>query len=129
MEWYTMVWQKYAQFDGRSRRKEYWMFTLFNIVVCCVLYAGLLAAFFAGQRMVGILISCVYVAYALAVLVPGIAVSIRRLHDTNKSGWWILINLVPLVGGIIFLVLMCIEGDPGPNLYGPSPKLLAQPAY
>jgi uncharacterized membrane protein YhaH (DUF805 family) len=79
--------------------------------------------------MVGILIGCLYVAYALAVLVPGIAVSIRRLHDTNKSGWWILINLVPLVGGIIFLVLMCIEGDPGPNLYGPSPKLLAQPAY
>jgi uncharacterized membrane protein YhaH (DUF805 family) len=129
MEWYTMVWQKYAQFDGRSRRKEYWMFTLFNIVVCCVLYAGLLAAFFAGQRMVGILIACLYVAYALAVLVPGIAVSIRRLHDTNKSGWWILISLVPLVGGIILLVLMCIEGDPGPNLYGPSPKLLAQPAY
>lgn len=129
MEWYTMVWQKYAQFDGRSRRKEYWMFTLFNIIVCCVLYGGLLAAFFAGQRMAGILIGCVYVAYALAVLVPGIAVSIRRLHDTNKSGWWILINLVPLVGGIIFLVLMCIEGDPGPNLYGPSPKLLAQPAY
>jgi uncharacterized membrane protein YhaH (DUF805 family) len=128
MDWYLMVWQKFAQFTGRSRRKEYWMFTLFNIIICCVLYAGLLVGFVAGQRMIGILFGCVYAAYALAILVPGIAVSIRRLHDINKSGWWMLIALVPLVGGIVLLVLMCIEGDPGPNLYGPNPKLFPQAA-
>ena len=128
MEWYTMVWQKYAQFDGRSRRKEYWMFALLNAVVYVVLYVAGLAAFLSGQRSVGIALFVVCIGYALAGLIPGIAVSVRRLHDTNKSGWWLLISLIPGVGGLILLVLMAIEGDPGPNLYGPSPKLLTQPA-
>ncbi|HUB18058.1 MAG TPA: DUF805 domain-containing protein [Acidobacteriaceae bacterium] len=128
MEWYLMVWQKYAEFNGRSRRKEYWMFVLFNMVVYLVLYAGGLAMFFAGQRSIGFILMAACVVYALAALIPGLAVSVRRLHDTNKSGWWILIAFVPLVGGIILLVLMAIEGDPSNNLYGPNPKLLAQPA-
>jgi uncharacterized membrane protein YhaH (DUF805 family) len=128
MEWYTMVWQKYAQFDGRSRRKEYWMFALVNAIICVVIYGGALLAFAAGQRMAGVALSLVYIVYALAILVPGLAVSVRRLHDTNKSGWWLLIGLVPFIGGLVLLVFMVIEGDPGPNLYGPSPKLLAQPA-
>lgn len=128
MDWYLMVWQKYAQFDGRSRRKEYWMFVLFNTIACVILYVAILAAFLAGQKTLGIFVACFCVVYGLAALIPGIAVSVRRLHDINKSGWWILISLVPCVGGIILLVLDCIEGDPGDNQYGPNPKLFAQPA-
>ncbi len=126
MEWYTMVWQKYAQFDGRARRKEYWMFTLVNVIIYCVLYGVAIAMVFANSKL-GILIMVACGIYALAALIPSIAVCVRRLHDTNKSGWWILISLVPLVGGIILLVLLAIEGDPGVNLYGPNPKMLAQP--
>ncbi len=128
MEWYTMVWKKYAQFDGRSRRKEYWIFALFNAIVSIVVYAAMLAAFAAGQRYIGMILAVVCIVYGLAGLIPGIAVSIRRLHDTNKRGWWLLFALVPFVGGLVLLVFMVIEGDSGPNLYGPSPKLLAQPA-
>jgi uncharacterized membrane protein YhaH (DUF805 family) len=128
MEWYVMVWQKYAQFTGRSRRKEYWMFALINTIICIVLYGVGLALMFTQGRSLGFAAMGLYVIYALAILIPGLAVSVRRLHDTNKSGWWLLIALVPLVGGIILLVLMAIEGDPGNNLYGPNPKLLAQPA-
>ncbi len=127
MDWYLMVWQKYAQFTGRSRRKEYWMFFLFNMIACAVLYAAILVAFLASQKTIGIFLACLCVLYGLAGVVPGLAVSVRRLHDINKSGWWILISLVPGVGGLILLVLDCIEGDPGDNQYGPNPKLLAQP--
>lgn len=128
MDWYLMVWRKYAQFSGRSRRKEYWMFVLFNTIACVVLYAGILAAFLAGQKTLAIVIGCLCCIYGLAALIPGLAVSVRRLHDINKSGWWTLISLVPGVGGLILLILDCIEGDPGDNQYGPNPKLLAQPA-
>jgi uncharacterized membrane protein YhaH (DUF805 family) len=126
MEWYLMVWQKFAQFDGRSRRKEYWMFVLFNTVAYVVLYVGLLAAFLAGQKMAGIFLTALLVIYALAALIPGLAVSVRRLHDINKSGWWMLLCLVPF-GGLVILILECIEGNPGDNQYGPNPKLLPQP--
>ena len=127
MEWYTMVWQKYAQFEGRSRRKEYWMFALINALVYVAVYGAALVALVSGQKSAGIALIAICIGYALAGLIPGLAVSVRRLHDTNKSGWWLLISLVPMVGGIVLLVLMAIEGDPGPNLYGPSPKLLVQP--
>jgi uncharacterized membrane protein YhaH (DUF805 family) len=128
MDWYLMVWHKYAQFDGRSRRKEYWMFAVFNAIAYVVLYVAVFAAFIMNQKTIGIFVACLCVVYGLAALIPGLAVSIRRLHDTSKSGWWLLICLVPMVGGIVLLVLMAIEGDPGNNLYGPNPKMLAQPA-
>ena len=128
MEWYRMVLEKYAQFDGRSRRKEYWMFALINAVVYCVLYAVAFGSILAGSKAITTLLFILCIVYALGTVVPGIAVSVRRLHDTNKSGWMILIALVPFVGGIILLVFMAIEGDPGPNQYGPNPKQFAQPA-
>jgi uncharacterized membrane protein YhaH (DUF805 family) len=127
MEWYSMVWRKYAQFEGRSRRKEYWMFTLINCVVYVVLYAVGLAMMWAGNKL-GTAILGLCVIYALAALVPSLAVGIRRLHDTNKSGWWLLIAFVPFIGGIWLLVLLAIDGTPGDNQFGPNPKLLAQPA-
>jgi len=88
------------------------MFVLFNTIACVVLYAGILAAFLAGQKTLAIVIGCLCCIYGLAALIPGLAVSVRRLHDINKSGWWILISLVPGVGGLILLILDCIEGDP-----------------
>ncbi len=113
MNWYLEVLKKYAVFSGRARRKEYWMFVLFNVIISIVLFA---IDVVAGTQ--GIL----YLLYNLAVLVPAIAVAIRRLHDTDKSGWWILIGLVPIVGGIWLLVLMVLDSKPGQNQYGVCPK-------
>jgi|TARA_Y100001968_G_scaffold319978_1_gene352276 uncharacterized membrane protein YhaH (DUF805 family) len=115
MEWYTAVLKKYVEFQGRARRKEYWMFILFNILasIICGVIDGILG------------IMLLVPLYSLAVLLPSIAVCIRRLHDTNRSGWWILISLVPFVGSIILLIFLCIEGDAGDNRFGPNPKLAA----
>lgn len=114
MNWYLEVVKKYAVFDGRARRTEYWMFTLFNVLIMLgltILEVGL----FDGPGVLANL-------YTLAVLLPSIGVAIRRLHDTGRSGWWLLIVLVPLVGWIVFLVFAVLEGDPGSNAYGPNPK-------
>jgi len=111
MDWYLDVLKKYAVFEGRARRKEYWMFFLFNIIIAVVL--GIID----GILGIGVLSAI----YMLAVLVPGIAVTVRRLHDTGRSGWWILIGLVPIVG-LVLLVFMFLDGTPGPNKYGPSPQ-------
>ncbi|MCC6192867.1 MAG: DUF805 domain-containing protein, partial [Burkholderiales bacterium] len=113
MDWYIGVLKKYAVFEGRARRKEYWMFILFNLIVAAILntvdwMVG------TGGLLGGI--------YGLAVLIPGIAVTVRRLHDTGRSGWWILIVLVPLVGWIILLIFMVLDSHPGDNQYGPNPK-------
>lgn len=119
MNWFIDVVKKYAVFNGRARRKEYWMFVLFYILI----YVGL----FIVESLVGspgILV----LIFALGLLVPSIAVSIRRLHDTDRSGWWILIGFVPLVGGIVLLVFMCLDGTAGTNQYGPDPKGAAVPA-
>ncbi|HRW05364.1 MAG: DUF805 domain-containing protein [Caldilineaceae bacterium] len=119
MSWYLAVLQKYFDFSGRARRKEYWYFVLFNIIVSIIL-AVIDQAIGTGsmESGVGLLGSL----YSLAVLLPGLGVSVRRLHDTGRSGWWILINLIPLIGSIVFLVFTVSDGDPGPNQYGPSPK-------
>lgn len=113
MEWYMAVLRKYAVFDGRARRTEYWMFLLFNVIIAIGL--SVVESIVGGPGILGML-------YGLAVLLPGIGVSIRRLHDTSRSGWWCLIGLVPIVGGIALLVFMAQDGHPGPNMYGPNPK-------
>jgi len=128
MEWYLMVWKKFAQFSGRSRRKELWMFTLFNTLIATALWV--LGLIFRQRGMgeiipnsgIGVIFFGLYFIYLLAALIPGWAVGVRRLHDTGKSGWWWLIVFVPIVGPIILLVLWCLEGNPGPNEYGPNPK-------
>jgi uncharacterized membrane protein YhaH (DUF805 family) len=119
MEWYLMVWKKFAQFSGRSRRKEYWMFFLFNTLIGIVLYgAGLaLRANGIGKILLGL-----YFVYLVAVIIPCLAVSVRRLHDTGKSGWLFLLILIPIVGPIILLVFFMVAGNPGANEYGPDPK-------
>ncbi|MEV6414281.1 DUF805 domain-containing protein [Kribbella sp. NPDC051718] len=120
MQWYTDVIKKYAEFSGRARRKEYWMFVLFNAIIGIVLSIIdlVIGTKFGPNDSVGVLSGL----YSLAVLVPGLAVSWRRLHDTGRSGWWYLINLVPCVGWIVFLVFAIQEGNAGDNAYGPDPK-------
>lgn len=109
MEWYITVLKKYAEFSGRARRKEFWMFILINVIISAVL--SLLGADFLGGL------------YSLAVLIPSLAVGARRLHDTGRSGWWQLIYLVPLVGLIVMIVFTAQEGAAGDNKYGSNPKL------
>jgi len=111
--WKQVVLERYAQFTGRSRRAEFWWYALANFIVSVVLQ--LLIA-------VSSVFWVLYVVYGLAVLIPGIAVGIRRLHDTDKSGWWLLIGLIPIVGLIVLIVFFATDGLPGANKYGTSEK-------
>ena len=113
MNWYLEVLKKYAVFNGRARRTEYWMFVLFNIIISFVL--GFVEGLVGGPGVIGLL-------YGLAVLIPGIAVAVRRLHDTDRSGWWLLIAFVPIIGAIVLLVFMVQDSKSGQNQYGTNPK-------
>ncbi len=119
MEWYLKVLKNYVGFSGRARRKEYWMFTLFNVIA---LFAALMLDKLLGLASEQYGFGPIYSLYALAVFLPGIAVSIRRLHDTDRSGWWLLLSLIPLLGAIVLLVFMLIEGTQGSNRFGADPK-------
>ncbi len=119
MSWYLQVLKKYAVFSGRARRKEYWYFELFNTIIVFVL--AFIEGFATGNDY-----SVFAILYNLAVLLPSIGVSIRRLHDTGRSGWWILIGLIPLIGAIILLFYVVSDSQEGTNQYGPSPKLVEQ---
>lgn len=116
MQWYLEAFRRYAEFSGRSRRRAYWFFVLFNLIVSFVL-AGVDAALMGPDS--GLLLPL----YGLAALIPGIAVSVRRLHDIGRSGWWLLIGLIPLVGAIVLLVFYVQDSQPGDNAYGPNPKV------
>ena len=108
------VLDNYAVFTGRARRSEYWFWALALFIAEIVV-----SLLFSASRPLGWIL---YLVLVLGTIVPGLAVAVRRLHDTGKSGWWLLIGLVPLVGAIILLVFFCIDSDPGSNQYGPSPK-------
>jgi uncharacterized membrane protein YhaH (DUF805 family) len=113
--------QKYVGFSGRARRSEYWWFFLFTVLVSMV--ASVLDSIFgtmSDTTNVGVIGSIA----SLALLLPSIAVAIRRLHDTSRSGWWILIGLIPIVGWIILIVFYCQDSH-GDNEHGPSPKAAA----
>ena len=113
MNWYLGCWKKYAEFSGRACRKEFWMFVLFNFL-----------AFFA-LAIVDVVLgtSCALCGlYNLAVVIPELAVLVRRLHDTDHSGWWYWICLIPLIGFIVLLVFLCSDSKPGENRFGPNPK-------
>lgn len=113
MSWYLSALKNYVGFQGRARRMEYWMFTLFNVIISIILS---IVETIAG------LPSVLTGLYTLAVLLPSLAVTVRRLHDTGRSGWWILIGLIPLVGSIILLVFMFLDSQNNSNQYGPNPK-------
>jgi uncharacterized membrane protein YhaH (DUF805 family) len=116
MNWYLAVLKNYAGFSGRARRTEYWMFVVVNVVISAGL--NVLERIFGIGGALGLL-------YGLAVLIPGLAVGIRRLHDTSRSGWWLLLAFIPIIGWIVLIVFAAQEGVHGANAYGPDPK--AQP--
>jgi uncharacterized membrane protein YhaH (DUF805 family) len=119
MNWYLQVLKKYAEFSGRARRTEYWMFALFNFIFLIV---AVIIDNIAGTTIEGLPYGLFYFLYALAVLIPGLAVLVRRLHDVGKSGWMFFIALIPIVGAIWLLVLMVTDSNPGANEYGSNPK-------
>ena len=119
MEWYFAVLQNYAVFHGRARRKEYWMYNLINAAVIMIL---VVSDSFTSPFDTGYGIGMLTSIYSLAVIIPGIAVTVRRLHDTDRSGWWYFIGLVPVIGWIAMLVFTIQEGDHGSNAYGDNPK-------
>ena len=118
MDWYLKVLKNYVGFEGRARRTEYWMFFLFNIIIAIVL--GIVDGVVGTRTSGGF--GILGGLYSLAVLLPGIAVGIRRLHDTDKSGWWMLIGFVPLIGAIVLIIFFATEGNGGSNQYGADPK-------
>ena len=118
MEWATLPLKKYADFTGRARRKEYWMFALLVIVASVVI--GMIEGIL-GLGGTLAMYGPLSLLFMLAILIPSISVGVRRLHDTNRSGWWILIGLIPIVGSIVLIVFFVLEGTRGPNQYGPDP--------
>jgi uncharacterized membrane protein YhaH (DUF805 family) len=127
MRWMLMPLRRYAEFSGRSRRKEYWMFALFNALVSVFVGLVFLMGYNAGMSQTEMdtwLMPVLYLAglYSLVALIPGVAVTIRRLHDTDRSGWNILWSLVPLFGALLLLVYYISDGTQGLNRFGPDPK-------
>lgn len=119
MNSYIETLKKYAVFDGRAGRKEYWLFVLFNIIIAIVLnIVDRMTGTYSADYGMGVLGGI----YSLAVLLPGIGVSMRRLHDTDRSGWWLLLVFIPIIGGLVLLVFMILDGTPGTNRFGPNPK-------
>ena len=119
MEWYLKVLKDYAVFSGRARRKELWMFVLISIIVAFVLgIVDGVSGLYNEDLGIGLLGGL----YSLAVIVPSLAVGARRLHDTGRSAWWLLIALIPVIGAIVLIIFYALEGDQGENEYGPDPK-------
>jgi uncharacterized membrane protein YhaH (DUF805 family) len=118
MNWYLDAWKNYVTFTGRSRRTAYWMFVLFNVLA--IILANVIdnVLGLAGDGGYGPL----SMIYGLAVFLPGLALAIRRLHDTGRSGWWMLISFLPLIGLIVLIVFFVQDSQPGSNQYGPNPK-------
>ncbi len=127
IDWYKkVVFENYANFSGRARRSEYWYFVLCNFLISMVFYIPLIAtgALFDNEEpgTIFFLFYGLLMLYSLAILIPSLAVAVRRLHDIGKSGWYYLIGLIPFVGGIILLVWFFTEGNQGTNEWGPDPK-------
>ena len=121
MNWFLKAFKQYVVFSGRARRKEYWMFVLFMFIFGLIAIAldNILDITF---QFPGVYYGPIYIIFGLVMFLPNLGVSIRRLHDTGKSGWFIFIGLIPLIGAIWLLVLMFTDSQPGENSYGPNPK-------
>ena len=137
MEWMLMPYRRYAEFSGRSRRKEYWMFYLLIVIFLTVLSVIMsmgaptvdpLTGQVSGGGMMTTVGGGLLLLFGVGTIIPSLAVSIRRMHDQDKSGWFLLLALIPLLGGLVVLVFMCLEGTKGPNRFGPDPKGEADPA-
>lgn len=125
IEWYKkVVFENYANFKGRARRSEYWYFALANgIISILLIIIGVIIGTLFGDALTGGIIGyALLILYSFATLFPSLGVIVRRLHDIGKSGWFYFVALIPLAGPIWILVLLCTDGDYGPNQYGPDPK-------
>lgn len=129
MEWMILPYRRYAEFSGRSRRKEFWMFALFQLIVAMAISAVFGTPYYAmggGWLNASLVASStggmVGNLFALVNIVPNLAVSVRRLHDQDRSGWLLLLVLVPFFGWFALFVLMCLNGTRGPNRFGADPK-------
>ena len=111
--WKLVVLERYAKFDGRARREEFWWFTLATVIIAFALVV---------LSSISSIFWVLYLIYALAVFIPSLAVGVRRLHDTDRSGWWLLIDFIPFIGAIVLLIFFCSDSTPGPNNYGASEK-------
>ena len=119
MNWYIKALKQYTDFGGRARRKEYWFFTLFNILFTIVISVfDVMFGTIDMQTGVGLL----GVVYMLLLLIPGTAVLVRRLHDTGRSAWWLLMFLIPLLGFVVLFIFLLLDSEDGENEYGPNPK-------
>ena len=116
MEWYLQTLKHYATFTGRATRREYWYFVLINTVAAMTL-------FIVGEVLAAGVGAALYTLYLLGTFLPSLAVSVRRLHDIDKSGWWLLVSIIPLVGSVVLLVLLASASTPATNTYGPEPEL------
>ena len=112
MNWYIKVLKQYVDFNGRAHRTEFWMYNLINLIILIVL--AIIDGFITG--------GLIYTLYALGTLLPGLAVGARRLHDTGRSGWWLLLGLVPVIGIIVLIVFWVQDSQPDSNAFGPNPK-------
>ena len=123
MNWFLMALKNYVGFSGRSRRSEYWYFTLFYLVIAIVL--SVLDGIVFGGSVDGKGTPVLSGLFLLAMLLPSIAVGIRRLHDTDRIGWWLLIGMIPILGAIVLIVFFVQDSKPGDNRFGPNPKGVA----
>jgi uncharacterized membrane protein YhaH (DUF805 family) len=123
MNWFIdCITKNYANFNGRARRKEYWMYFLFNLLLVGI--ALNLITVILGSISHSLLSVMTFVQFivSIALVIPGLAVTVRRLHDIDKSGWWILIGVIPIIGAIVLFVFACLDSTPGSNQYGENPK-------
>ena len=123
MNWYIEVMKKYAVFSGRARRQEYWMFVLSNVIIVLFLSIidGIAGSDSESSR------NTLTTLYGLTVLLPSLAVGVRRLHDTGRSGWWMLVGLIPIIGAIVLLIFIIQDSQLMDNQYGPNPKIEITP--
>ena len=132
-DYLNVIRNNYANFQGRARRREFWMFTLINSIVLVVFQllatAWILPSVMASNSddtaapSAGMwVVLGLFLLYSLFILLPSLAVNVRRLHDTGKSGWWYLISFLPFIGSLVMIVLMVLDSAPGSNQWGPNPK-------
>lgn len=120
MEWFiSCMTTNYFNFQGRARRKEYWMFILFFYII--FIGIGLIAGFMGVEKS-STALKALQLILLLIFFIPTLAVQVRRLHDTSRSGWWILLNLIPLIGPLVIFIFNLLDSTPGDNEYGPNPK-------
>ena len=126
MKWMLLPLKRYADFKGRSRRREFWLFTLLTLI--CYGLAFMLLVMDRGDEArggpgpLGLVVGIAIALFAIGIIIPSLAVQVRRFHDQDRSGWFALLSLIPYIGGLIVFVFMCLPGTRGPNRFGPDPK-------